>query len=36
MHKDPYRVTNAWTQPADGYGGVSQGLPPDHRQVIKA
>jgi len=33
---DIHQETDARTQLADGYGGVSQGLPPDYRQVRKS
>ena len=33
---DIHQETDARTQLADGYGGTSQGLPPDHRQAVKA
>ena len=30
-----HQETDARTQLADGYGGASQGLPPDYKQAIK-
>ena len=32
---DIHKETDARSQVADGYGGASEGLPPDYRQAIK-